>query len=419
MTSNDDLMNFLKSMEAKREKDKEEMAEARRRERQEDREEMMTLMENFVGEKVEKLTEPYIERTEKLEKGQAEIKEQVNMLLDQMKLVNDRVVNKNEGTQSNITVSMGFQTGNSSSRYVEHQEVDNQEDRKKDLISLSRRTVGLQRIDRQDIQRMFRAQYGGAKSEEEAKLLAVKEYLKLELKLSEVAINEMEIERIFTPARENPEWLYVTFKQETSVSKIFEKTRVMRKDSRIMTYIPKEYHSRFEAMRDLANRLRLEEDCKTRIKMGYKDLQLHRKDRSTGRWELVPIPVDFPPVNFGTSPEKPMTGSPAPGRPEQSRDGKRNRESTGSPDLLVAKAARKEDTDQNIDTLMSKSDETDPKNVVEEAGGDQDTTGKVIDEESYCPASPAPTKSSNNFPYSSPIFSKSKTSSLAIKPALF
>ena len=42
----------------------------------------------------------------------------------------------------------------------------------------------------------------------------------------------------------------------------------MRKESRILTYIPKEFHSRFEAIRDFGNIIRLEEKCKTRIKMG-------------------------------------------------------------------------------------------------------------------------------------------------------
>ena len=163
---------------------------------------------------------------------------------------------------------------------------------------MSRRTIGLQRIDKHDIQRMYQEQYGGARSEEEARLLAVKEYFRLELKLSEGIIEEFDIERIFTPARENPEWLYVTFRYEASVSRVFEKTRIMRKDSRIITYIPREYHSRFQAMKELGNQLRIERDCKTRIKMGHRDLQLHKKERDTGKWELVELPANLPPANF-------------------------------------------------------------------------------------------------------------------------
>ena len=69
MASNDDLMISLKLMEEKREKDKEKMTEARKKERQEDKEEMLKLMEGCTGEKVGELMEPYKEITERLERG--------------------------------------------------------------------------------------------------------------------------------------------------------------------------------------------------------------------------------------------------------------------------------------------------------------------------------------------------------------
>ena len=93
----------------------------------------------------------------------------------------------------------------------------------------------------------------------------------------------------------------------------------MRKESRILTYIPKEFHSRFEAIRDIANSIRLEEKCKTRIKMGFMDLQLHKKEKLIGKWELVHLPAGLPPVELGLSPKKADSGSPAPGRPCQAQ----------------------------------------------------------------------------------------------------
>ena len=234
MASNDDLMSFLKQMEEKREKEKEELAEVRKRERQEDRAEMIKLMETCIGEKVNELIEPYKERTERIEKGQSDMKEQVDILMGQMKSVNEILGGKNENLQSSSTVTMAEAVKRQrqilNPRPMQQDTGDYQEVKTQELISLSRRTVGLQKIDSSDIQRMYQEQYGGATSEEEARLLAVKEYLKLELKLSEETIQEMEIERIFTPAREDPEWLYVTFRYKVSVSRIFEKTRIMRKN---------------------------------------------------------------------------------------------------------------------------------------------------------------------------------------------
>ena len=184
----------------------------------------------------------------------------------------------------------------------------------------------------------------------------------------------------------------------------------MRKASRIITYIPKEYHSRFQALREIGNQLRLEGDCKTRIKMGFRDLQLHKKDRNLGKWELVELPDSLPPVNFESSPEKVQTASPAPGRPEQSRGGKRNRDSTGSNSgQSAAKAPRAGSEEKKDGAELSEQEEETDHEVVE-----IDTTGKVMNEESYCPASPAPSKHSQNFPYSSPIFQKNKLKQVTI-----
>ena len=60
--------------------------------------------------------------------------------------------------------------------------------------------MGLQRIDALDLQRQRQDQYGGAKTEEETKLLAVREFLRLETKIDTRTIDTMEIERIFAPA---------------------------------------------------------------------------------------------------------------------------------------------------------------------------------------------------------------------------
>jgi hypothetical protein len=88
-------------------------------------------------------------------------------------------------------------------------------------VSLSRRTVGLQTIDAFDLKRQRQEQYGGAKTEEEERLLAVREFLSLETKIDSRTLDEMKIERISAPAKGEKECLYVTFKQESSVTKIF------------------------------------------------------------------------------------------------------------------------------------------------------------------------------------------------------
>ena len=85
--------------------------------------------------------------------------------------------------------------------------------------------------------------FGGATTEEEEKKLAVKEYLRCELKFGPEEIEDMEIESIFIPAKDrgDPQSLNVTFRSLRSVSRIFEKTRIMRKESRIINYIPRQF----------------------------------------------------------------------------------------------------------------------------------------------------------------------------------
>ena len=390
------LMKMENRMEEKRKKDVEESAEIRKRERAEDREEMAKLIDSKLGEKVVEAIAPYKDKVDKVEQVQTEMKEQMGILMEQMKSVKQnpsnvpKLLESRPSTMAEIVVSDEHRQDR-----VTHQTTEAD---LRSIISLSRRTVGLQKIDQNDLMRMRQEQYGGAKTEEEEMNLAVQEFLRLELKLAKTTLENMKIERIFTPVgRENPEWLYVTFSHESSVQKIFDKTRIMRKESRILTYIPKEFHARFEAIRDIGNTLRLEEQCKTRIKMGHMGLQLHRKDKDSGRWRPVQLPAGLPPIELGISPRKPDSGSPAPGRPEQGRVEKRNRDSTGSSGNNTPKVAR-----------IENGADLENKEVENADNVEVDMTGKVVAEESYCPATPAPVRPSPAFIYNSPIFSKNK-----------
>jgi hypothetical protein len=178
------------------------------------------------------------------------------------------------------------------------------------------------------------AQFGGAKSEDEEKLLAVKEYLMCELKFNLEEIDSMMIENIFIPAKDkdDPQSLNVTFSSMKSVSAIYEKTRIMRKESRIINYIPRQFQERLAAVSAIDYSLRADKRHQTRIKMGPLDLELHKKLRGTTKWVRVDLPRSLPPVDLSSRQSAPLSHSPPPGRPghEDSRDKKRGRVSTGS-----------------------------------------------------------------------------------------
>ena len=67
----------------------------------------------------------------------------------------------------------------------------------------------------------------------------------------------MQIENIFDPYkdRDDPHSLNVTFSSITAVSRIYEKTRIMRKESRIINYIPRQIKDRLSAVSEFDNNI--------------------------------------------------------------------------------------------------------------------------------------------------------------------
>ena len=74
-------------------------------------------------------------------------------------------------------------------------------------------------------------------------------------------------------------------------------------------------------------------------------MQGQDQDGVQGMWELVTLPAGLPPVEFGTSPKKADSGSPAPGRLCHVGSDKRDRGSSDS------------SSDQNIPTVARKDRE--------------------------------------------------------------
>ena len=109
----------------------------------------------------------------------------------------------------------------------------------------------------------------------------------------------------------------------------------MRKESRVMYYIPRQFQDRLRAISSIDFNIRADKTYQTRIKMGLFDLELHKKLRGSRKWERVPLPSNLPPVDLSSKPAPALSGSPPPGRPghQYSRDNintKRGRDSTGS-----------------------------------------------------------------------------------------
>ena len=106
----------------------------------------------------------------------------------------------------------------------------------------------------------------------------------------------------------------------------------MRKESRVMIYIPKQFHNRYDDLAGHEYKLRKFENFQTRIKWGWRDLELHKKIRGAEKWQRVELPEDLRKVDMNPQ-RSSISLSPAPGRPGQDEGGKRRRVPTAAKSL--------------------------------------------------------------------------------------
>ena len=77
------------------------------------------------------------------------------------------------------------------------------------------------------------------------------------MKVKPSDIERIDIVRIFPPAKEEWNTLYVEFGSESEVDRLFRHTRVICKaDHRLVRWIPKEFYERFRALESMAYSLR-------------------------------------------------------------------------------------------------------------------------------------------------------------------
>ena len=334
----DDIMEFMR-------KEKEDRA----KERESDKLEFKNMIRQGVKEEVQNTIKPLQDKQEILESAQADMKGKIGELVKAVKDLKSKVEAPSEIAEV-APKPLKKQTLTDQLNILPSEEVSQAEGidpRVAEIIDMARRTVGLCSIDSTDLARMRQAQFGGATTEEEEKEYAVREYLRCELKIRDETADKMEIENIFVPAseRDDPKSLNVTFKDYSSVTHIYEKTRIMRKDSRINNYIPRQFNDTLRAISNIDFNIRQDKQYQTRIKMGLRGLELHKKLRGSRKWEKVTLPSNLPPVNLSSRPVS-ESSSPPPGRPRLvSTREKRGRGSSGGGsdfELHLSKVAKKD-----------------------------------------------------------------------------
>ena len=136
------------------------------------------------------------------------------------------------------------------------EEKEHESDRKvKELCALGRRVVVFLPIEPRMLE--LQIQSFGAKDQEEAMLMEIKSYLKCEMKVKPSDINNLDIVKIFPPAKDNWNVLYVEFGSEYQVDRLMAYTReIVKQDHRVVRWYPKQMYERYRAVESIAYDIR-------------------------------------------------------------------------------------------------------------------------------------------------------------------
>ena len=292
MTSNQDILTFLTANQEAHAKEKEEDKKTRAKERQEDRDNILKLIKIGVQKEVKAAVEDVEQRLEKQEKVNEELTKQLKSMIRDMELLKAAMVDKqtfpslpprpNSDQSARVqakTSAVSDEKGHSSVQVMADQDA-------RESVCAARRTVGFQCIYPEDVEKQFRD--NGARSEDEARLLSVKEFSTREMKVSSEVFDEMEIERIFPPEKEDWNTLYVQFASVSSVQTFYKNSRYLQSNQRLVPYIPKELYPRFKELQSIAYSLRHSDmKYKTKVDIGSSGLLLYKRKPASGSWTAV------------------------------------------------------------------------------------------------------------------------------------
>ena len=313
MTTNQDIMAFLKKAEEAREKEKEEDLIARAQERKEDMQKIADMITTGVKNEVNRVLKPLEERLAEQEAINTDMGRQLNKVMGELEALRRGASVYGQDFpllsyhSEHEIVSRGSTSRHEGGFCKEEEEV-------KVMCADARKVIGLTPIEPRMLE--LQMQSFGAKDKEEAMLMEVKSYLKCEMKMRPSEIEKLDIVRVFHPAKENWNVLYIELGSESQVDQVFSYTRVMeKKDHRVTRWIPRRMYERFSALQNVAYHMRKNDNVKTRVKIGQSDLELSIREQGSSFWRKCQLPENLPKIgeNLLSSPR--TCASPPPGRP--------------------------------------------------------------------------------------------------------
>ena len=278
MTSIQDIMTFLKAEKEARAKEKQEDRAEIIKEREEDMGRILEMIKSGVEEEVKAVLKPFQERLGKQENAVKDLTEQLSIIMREMDTMKSAASCQGEPHAGNIYPCLsgvqqslnGLGAGLPDAGVQEEvwgggdrSKVGNILHATKNICAAARRIIGLTPIEPRmlDIQ----IQSYGAQNKEEAMLFEVKNYLKCVMKILPSEIERLDIVKVFHPAKDDWNTLYVELGSDKEVDTVYSHTRrINMQDHRVFPYIPKELYRRYRAAESYMYTVRHENKVKTK-----------------------------------------------------------------------------------------------------------------------------------------------------------
>ena len=232
-----------------------------------------------------------------------------------------------------------------------------------DAIRQAKKVLGFSPIDIEDIAYLMKKH--SIDDDQEAKKLAVIEFLNLEMKVPTTITNSLTIRRVFPPAKQTSGFktLYAEFQDTSCTDLINQYVTNLRPGISVSIYVPHSLFPRFSTIRDIEHSYRNGDiKHKTRIKYGTSDFVLLVKPRnSLTPWTYVPLTKSLPPLQLSAfdgnpssspPPGRSRSSSPPPGRPRLSS--KRSRQDSNDSESIRHNKPRIVSTDAIPDSDHTK-----------------------------------------------------------------
>ena len=336
-------------------------------------EEIQQSVKDGIKKEIQEAVEPLKSRQDKIEKETDDTNAKINKMAEEMSEIKVQLSKMTEKTPDSWAdkLSKGGAAKNDlpagwKARNVTCQEVDNKEEAIKKVFRETRKIIGMKPIDKAHVEQTMRRNKeedeGLDKDQRWKKAMnqTVKQFLKYEMKMKQEDMDSLEIVKIFPPAKDNWNTLYVELDSLDMVNFVMSFTQYMRggdqRENRpsIEKYIPKELFNRYSAIEKVAFEIRQHSNFKiaTNVSFWESDFVLKQRSKdiqpggSRTPWrhlDPLDLPGDLPQFELypmRSSSRTLRSPSQAPGRPPvtpEQREKRKDRGTPGSPMIPTSK----------------------------------------------------------------------------------